>query len=172
MMEFIKKVKEVEINGVSVVIRRREVPLFYLLLIYIHRMQKEPKNFEIVKSIVKEFYSIKVTGLNSLLYKVGIKKFKDLEILEIVSEVIEFNTVKSKSFDRTSIPSENEINNRFYYMITQIMFYTSMSLEEILNLDYVTLHIIFNNLRFLRYNNAVDVAFSYDLKSFKRLLQI
>lgn len=167
MTEFIRKYKDIQIGRAKIRIYRREVSLLFLLLEATYKTKSDILFALLVIPILKHFFKFR-----SLLYRLGFKKLQASEIKQLADEVIAFNLGNFQTKQETQQQDWVSIQRAFYYLITQVIFYTGWSMEYVMGLDYVSIRIIYENIRFYRWNQATDTAGAWDLKKYRQILGI
>lgn len=172
MLEFLRKKKYIQIGKLRVEIYRRGVGFFYTLIFLFLKLKKS--NPEKIDVYLKELINVSKMffKVQNWMYRLGVRKLKISEFLTILSEIINFNFPQTKEKNERGI-TEREFTESVYYIISQVIFYTGWSLEYILEqMDFVSLYIVFMNIRFKRFNDAVDTAGAWDLNKFKKVMMI
>lgn len=170
MTEFLRKWKDIRVGRYEVRIFRKGVALVWQLLSIIEKQKQgilEVFVFQrVLHDILKEFFEIR--GWGKILFV--IRKMNQQEFQTLLDEILKFNLgeVKKQKEEHSYI----EIERNLYLIISQIIFYTGWELEYVLSLDFPTIRILYNNIRFFRWNTAMDVAGAWDLKTYKRVLEI
>lgn len=175
MLEFLRKEKHIQVGKLRVKIYRKGVGFFYPLLLLFLKLRNE-NNLE--KNV---FYLTELSRLAKLFFHVenfffraGLRKLNPSEFLEILAAIVDFNLPGTrKKREQGEVVSEKEVSENFYFLVSQVIFYTGWELDYILeNIDYPTLYILFLNIRYKRLNNAMDAAGAWDLQKYRKALYI
>ncbi len=170
MFEILVKHKFIEIDGHKFTIYRKSIGLLFLLLrslvgIDLNDFQKTNFYVKTIKKILKNFYKC------SFFTTLRLKRDNVL-FVKLLNEIISFNVPERKHIEEKGVITIDKLSNFFVFLVTQVIFYTGWTIEYILKQDFITLNLVLNNIRYLRFNNACDYAGGWDIEKYRRALGI
>jgi len=183
MLAFLDKVKIVDVGGLRVKIFKRSVREVYLLFyafnavagvsgdiftFLVKRSSDELARLNRLLSVYfRRFYRFASAG-DHLRFLLSRGKYSLLR--QIYTEVVRYNV--GVGGDEGKPVSFDSLTSDLYYAVSQLFFYSKRPIDEILGLTFDEIRVLLVNLNYYRFNVAVDVAGSWNLEEFKRILKI